>query len=263
MSEPEPQATPEQEAQVRRLLARARHDEPVPDHVAARLDQALAGLVAEARAGAPPPPPPTGAEVVDLAARRRRRVTGLLVAAAAVVAVGVGLGQVIDSGDDDSGDADASSAGSALDQENELGRGAADSPAERDDGAQNNEAVPPAPAATSSDAPSAPVEPSQGSIKPPVLAMDEDDFQDLARTFQGIGGVPSRPGQRVEADQLTADSAFVCPPAAYGEGELVAVRYDGSPAVLAYRPPAGQTQIVELLRCGSADVFRSLTLPTE
>ena len=41
-----PELTPEQESEVRRLLAEARHDEPVPADVAARLETTLADLVA-------------------------------------------------------------------------------------------------------------------------------------------------------------------------------------------------------------------------
>lgn len=83
---------------VRRLLADARHDAPVPADVAARLDATLAGLVAERSAPAPSTSP-AGAEVVDLAARRRRRRLGAFVAAAAAVVVaGVGVGQVLPTG---------------------------------------------------------------------------------------------------------------------------------------------------------------------
>ena len=45
---PLPELTPEQESEVRRLLAEARHDEPVPADVAARLDDVLADLTREA-----------------------------------------------------------------------------------------------------------------------------------------------------------------------------------------------------------------------
>lgn len=81
---------------VRRLLADARHDEPVPDDVAARLDDTLAALVAE-RASSPSPSAEAVApvaEVVDLAARRRRRVTQFVAAAAVVVVAGVGIDQM-------------------------------------------------------------------------------------------------------------------------------------------------------------------------
>ena len=88
---------------VSRLLAEARHTEPLPPEVAARLDRTLQGLAAERRTPADPVAP-----VIDLAARRRRRIAAGLVAAAAVVALGVSLPSL-----DLGGGSDADSAGSA------------------------------------------------------------------------------------------------------------------------------------------------------
>src|SRR6478735_677668 len=96
---PNDDLTPQDE-QVRRLLSDARHDEPMPDDVAARLDEVLAGL----RDDRPP---------VDVAARQRRRhVRSWVLAAAAVVVIGVGANQVDWSGMSMSGDdADGSASG--------------------------------------------------------------------------------------------------------------------------------------------------------
>ena len=93
-----PRLPPEQE-HVRRLLADARHDGPVPPEVVARLDETLASLVSE-RGGAPleqsgPGPDRATAPVVDLGARRRRTAGIGLLAAAAVVVAGVALGQAL------------------------------------------------------------------------------------------------------------------------------------------------------------------------
>lgn len=92
----DPDLTPEQETRVRRLLTEARHAEPIPEDVVARLDRVLAELAVVDGDD-------TG-RVVSLAARRRRRVGSLLVAAAAVVVVGIGLGQLMgpNSGSDSS-----------------------------------------------------------------------------------------------------------------------------------------------------------------
>jgi hypothetical protein len=96
------------EEQVRRLLADARHTEPLPDDVAARLDAVLGELAADAT-DTPDRIAPGRAPAADqlAAARRRRNVRTWLVAAAAVVAVGIGIGQL----DLGSGGADDSAAG--------------------------------------------------------------------------------------------------------------------------------------------------------
>jgi hypothetical protein len=46
-----------------------------------------------------------------------------------------------------------------------------------------------------------------------------------------------------------------------GAGDAVPIRYDGSPAVLVYRAPRGDTQVVDLYICGRDEVARSITLP--
>jgi hypothetical protein len=72
---------------VRRALADARHNDPMPADVSARLDRVLDGLNAE-RADAAP--------VVSLEARRRRRYAArTLVAAAAVVVGGFGIDAMV------------------------------------------------------------------------------------------------------------------------------------------------------------------------
>jgi hypothetical protein len=54
---------------------------------------------------------------------------------------------------------------------------------------------------------------------------------------------------------------FSCKRAPFGRGRLVAVRYQGTSAVLAVRPPTGDSVVVELLQCGTATVLRSATVP--
>lgn len=74
--------TPEQEEQVRRLLASVPPEDGLPPEVAARLDAAVADLVAE-RGPAP---------VDELEQRRRRRWPRVLVAAASVSLLAYGVG---------------------------------------------------------------------------------------------------------------------------------------------------------------------------
>jgi len=97
--------TPDQTVAVRRLLAEARHDEPMPADLAARLDGVLADLVTERDGAEEPAPLP--ANVVPL---RRRRWPQVLVAAAAVTVLGYATTTVLDNG---SGDADRSTGGDA------------------------------------------------------------------------------------------------------------------------------------------------------
>ena len=105
-----PRPTPEQEA-VRRLLAESRHDGPTPPEVVARLDEALASLVAERGTDPLVSDEPAPARVTDLGARRRRLAGVGLLAAAAVVVAGVALGQALPrSGDDTAGGGDAATA---------------------------------------------------------------------------------------------------------------------------------------------------------
>ncbi len=82
-----PGLSPADDARIRRLLAEARHTEPMPGDVVARLDRVLAGLAEERKERLAP--------VVELASRRRRTAASLLVAAAAVVVVGVGISRVL------------------------------------------------------------------------------------------------------------------------------------------------------------------------
>ncbi|GEP35210.1 hypothetical protein NSZ01_29780 [Nocardioides szechwanensis] len=231
--------SPEQE-RVRRLLAQARVEDPMPDDVAERLDRVLARLADEE--GESP------ATVVDLAHRRRRKAATLLVAAAAVVALGVGVGNLVpgtvSSGDDAGSAAEAPEAEAAGDADSSLRNGV-------DGVAPGNQFSGPA-----SDRPQ--------RVRPNFFADDVARLraQQLVSITDSNGNVESQadpPPQ--EAPLGTASGVFVCDAAPYGAGQLVAVRYAGVPAVLAYRPPAGDTQVVDLLECGTAAILRSVTLP--
>ena len=227
--------TPEQEARVARLLADARADGEIPGEVAARLDQVLAGMANEQIAG----PDQQAAPVIDLAARRRRRAATLLVAAAAVVVAGLGIGRMIgpNSGDDDTA---ADSGGTSLEREDAADGVAPAGPGDAPMGQKDLEAL---------------GEPAK---------LSTDSFAADVRRLQDRPGVRSYASSDalMDGSDLAAQRMdFSCGPAAYGAGKLLAVRYNGLPAVLAYRPAAGDTQTVELLQCGSAEVVRSTTIP--
>jgi hypothetical protein len=220
--------TPQQE-EVRRLLAGARHTGPTPPEVVARLDGVLADLGGDSQRAAP---------VVDLA-RRRRRAASLLIAAAAVVAIGVGVGQVITS----ETQGEASSAGDA-------GAGS---------GAAQSESQPRSqPKASSGEAP---VESSQDAPldEAPLFAVRRerlaDDLTDARRVRGGGFGVSSK------ASSADRAAGVLCSADAWGQGRFVPVRYGDQPAVVVFRRPVNETQVADLFLCGSRQPVRSVTLP--
>jgi hypothetical protein len=256
MTDPEPSPHDEQ---VRRLLADARHDAPLPPDVAARLDDVLADLTAERDAapvappplGPPPPPhlppsvPPSGpssAPVVDLGARRRRRQgAALLLAAAAVVAIGVGVGSMVD--DQSGGTADSASSGESQER---LDSDSADR-AQPDDGGG---------AAAPSELPAVPPESGALMRMRPVL-VSSDTFAADAERYRAL--TQDRPTE--SGGQSESDGDFACASVDLGAGVKIPALYDGMEAVLVYRPPTDDAQVVDLLQCGTADVLRTTTLP--
>ena len=239
---------PDDDGRVRELLADARHTEPIPDDVAARLDAALADLRHEPQGGPSPAVP-------DLAAaRRRRNVRNLLAAAAAVVVVGVGIGQLDLSGtaDSDSAADGGSSMSGAGDSAGDTAGGGADDSTDRQltDGLR----------ATG-----------------PVVGLDADHFGRQVRRLSGttaaydadrnLSSYASTPeslsdsSSGAEKDQPQPNAARLsCDPTDWGPGRRVKARYDGKPGVLIYRPRQGDTQVVELFLCGHDDPTRSITL---
>ncbi len=237
---PLPELTPEQESEVRRRLADARHDEPIPTAVADRLDSVLAGLTRDE------PGSPGVAPVIDLAARRRRRnAAALLAGAAAVIVAGFVGGQVIDVGSD--GDsADQASTGAAADREvpekGELGS----------DAAGSGQALNPSP-----DAPAPPTDAGADTVlqlRSSHLAKDvRDQLSDYSATSDS-------------GESAGGFAAVGCPPPPaadkFGLGDLFPALYDDTPAVLALRPPANGQRQADVLDCTTASVLASVTVPS-
>jgi len=285
-NQPDPPITPAQEAAVRRALAKAGGPEPMPDEIADRLDAVIAELAAErgdgtASAapptgptgpppagpppGAPPtaPPPADAAGVVlpmDAAARRRRvRARIVLGAAAASVAVAISAGLLSERGNDDV-KADSVRSDSPARTNDEDG----------DSAGSENKAAEPAPSAAPSEAESSPSS-GPGDEKFDLLRVETDEplrtvHRDRLRedliALQRIT-LPHPATADYSVATLTAPAGFRCEPAAYGDGYLVGVMYDGEPAVVAFREPAGSTQEADVLTCGTADVLHSTTIPAE
>lgn len=251
--------SPEQEADVRRLLAQARHDEPVPDDVAARLDDVLAGLVAdegvddlevfESDSGSNPAP------VTDLAAaRHRRRKAGrLLLAAAAVVVAGVAVGQNLDGVQ--SGDAESADAGGdapAAEPRDTVERQPTEADGEAGGTSGDDE---PTSASASS---------LLDGLQAPIPLTSENFAADVERELAGIPAV-RREATALNLNGVTAytetNTDFVCAVGAYGEGATLPAYYDSEEAVLVLRRPRSGLQRVDLLTCGTAVELNSAELP--
>ena len=226
---------PAEDERIRRLLADARHTEPMPSAVVARLDRVLSGLSDDRTERADRA---DRAEVVDLMARRRRTVGQLLVAAAAVVAVGFGITQVLPGlGGSSGGDAQETTAGGA----------AADS-AEGGDGDGSRFVSP-------ESAPEAPSDGTTSGAAKSTFRIRSDEFG---------------PDVRRARNQLEGGSAALVEYPAEGclavsvepGSEVVATTYDAAPAALVLRPPSGDVQVVDLYLCGDLEPRRSITLTT-
>ena len=235
----ESQLPPADDERIRRLLAEARHTEPMPEAVATRLDGVLASLSADrAQRREDLAHEDHRAPVVDLAARRRRRTAAnLLVAAAAVLVVGFGITQVLPDGMSGSdGDPAATSA-----EDNAAG-GSADS---ADSGDVNSRIDEP------EAGPEAPSE-YDGAAGKTFQIRSERFGTDVRQARQQL--LLDRKAALVEypaPDCLTTD---------VGAGDVVAATYDGAPAAIVLRTPSGDVQVVDLFLCGDSTPRRSITL---
>ena len=254
--------SPAEEARLRRLLARARHDETLPDDVATRLDDVLARLEAGDLDDEPL------AAVHELAARRRRRVTSVLVAAAAVVVLGVGLGQVVDglgsAGSDDLTAADNASTAESADRsqgrsdEDQAG-GLVLGELEADEGGT-----------MAYDSQATRILGDLVVVNGRLSDVSRDDFtRDAERVQRRVGSAPLAASAPQDGTAFSLERAAPrvrrawegCAPVEWGEGVAVAVVYERDPAVLVLRPPDGESQVVDLLQCGTGETLRSVTLP--
>lgn len=253
--------TSEQEAAVRRLLAEARHDAPVPGDVAARLDEVLDRLVAQVRTdGLEGHESTAPGSVTDLAGmRRRRRNAGrLLLAAAAVVVGGVAVGQSV-------GDAGLDSAGGDADQGGAVAEAPRDTTTtgrdQQEAGAADGSEVAPEAASGSG----VPLESYLLERFDAPFELTSDNFADDVRRELARTAADRRQAANAGYDGLTAFTAahsdFVCEPGAYGEGAALPAYYDAEEAVLVLRRPRAGVQRVDLLTCGTAVRLNSVDLP--
>jgi hypothetical protein len=252
--------TAEQEAAVRRLLAQARHDAPVPADVAARLDEVLGGLVADEGVDDLEVFESEGAgSVVELAGvRRRRRNAGrLLLAAAAVIVGGVAVGQSLDTAglDVSGGDADE-------------GSSVADAPRDGDSAGRAEEEAAGGDDAVAPESAPDPVASGEtyllDQLDAPLELTSENFAADVQREL-GRTADERRRAANASLDGVAAFTAanreFVCAAGAYGQGATLPAYYDAEEAVLVLRRPRAGIQRVDLLTCGTAFQLNSVDLP--
>jgi hypothetical protein len=255
--------SPEQEARLRRLLARSRHDERVPDDVAEHLD----GVLARLEAGDP-----------ELTGPRARKAE-VYALAAAVAVVGVGLGQVVgSSAGEDSLMAESDTAASADSAES----------ADRSEGRASGEDLDATGGGESDDE-------LDGALDEELAAGTEmlsdgavSEFaalEDLVVLRGRLADVReerfTRAATRIQRLVIGSDAKVAppdttslrraaprvqrawqgCAPADWGPGTPVAVLYERSPAVLVFRPATGDAQVADLVQCGTGEILRSVTLP--
>lgn len=220
--------------QVSRLLAAAAgpsSDEPrMPDDVAQRLDDVLAGLVSE-RASRPGD---EVAGVTELGPRRRKRWPQLLVAAAAVSVLGIGLGNVMGGGGHNE-QAD-SSAGRAVQSEERPEAEDEAAPAPTSEGSIDRSGEP-----ADADKPVA------GSLdtrrlqrlRSGSLAVDVQQIEDFDLAVP-VGGT-----------RRELAKACAVPETRAGD-EWLRVRLDGEEAVLVLREPVEGRRTADVFTCGDA-----------
>lgn len=260
MTADERDLTPEEEAELSRMLAEAGGPVPTPPEVVARLDDVLAGLVAERAAGAgvevgDGPDESPGTPVSLEAERRRRRWPRTLLAAAAVVAGGYGVGAAL-TGTTMSGDAESAAGGSASSASDAGGTeaGGPDPEAAGDGQALEREretadaqrAEAPANATVLRDAPP--------RLRPDHLA------EDVARVLDESGQVPA-PTASPAPNRPLVGAAAACSPAGLGPGETwYLVRYDGRRAALVTTSPDPDVVRASILGC-DGERLDSVTVP--
>jgi hypothetical protein len=213
--------------EIRRLLADARHTEPVPGDVAARLDRVLADLAASRSQT----PSSEAAPVVSLSAHRRRRAAGLLVAAAAIVVGGVAVAQQLPHGTSSS----ETTSGTAADRAPTTNGG--------DSGLPSNSPA---------------TQPQLGS-KGALVRQGRIVVRPQHFSADALAGRRLVATKAPFAEHQDESSLCIAAPA---HSLLLRAVYQHAPAVLVYHRAAGSTQVVDLFVCGSARPLKSVTLPT-
>jgi hypothetical protein len=215
--------------EVRRLLADARHTEPMPGDVTARMNRVIARLGDETPAAASEP---SAGDVIPIAPHRRRRAATLLVAAAAIVVGGVAAGQLVHPSSSSDGAANAPASA----QDFSSGDTANGGKVSGDQSFDN-----PGPHKTE-------VRHGRVLVRSKYFAYDALQGRRLLTTHQ----------KEMAPDRVTVLQGCG---RLDGRARVVPAEYQNAPAALLYRRPEGGSQIVNLYVCGSSRPIRTTTLP--
>ncbi|WP_067431273.1 hypothetical protein [Nocardioides jensenii] len=264
----EPELTPAQNEAVRRLLSDARHDQPLPDDVAARMDDVLAGLARE-RAGGSPAETADGSRaddtggaragvaagpvVVPLAERReqaqRRRWPAVLLSAAAVAAIAFGVTQMLPGSTDNDG-------AQAPDVQSNSAEGHANGDSAPDMSASEG----PPRATPSEDAGRSPL-----ASGPMPRAMDLKEAEAELRVE--LGNVELRAGKAYKSEVTDNSSSLRIrncgPTPPVPDSWLQPATYRGRDALVVFHSPTSSGRTVDLYTCGTGGgrFVDSVTLP--
>ena len=224
---------PEQQ-RVRRLLAATGDPTPMPEEVAHRLDDVLAGLVATP--GGSASGGHAGSSVPDLAERRARRWPRVLVAAAAVSVVGLGVSNLLEdtSISGSGGEASSGDAGGADVEAQGLRRSPGTTP-EASRSPADSQAEEKAPARDRGDR--ADTLPARSVLRSESLTADTQRVADFP--------VAATAGREKTLGRCAA------PPAEPGD-RLVDVRLDGEAATLVLRAAENGFRLAEVYACDNA-----------
>jgi hypothetical protein len=220
---------------VRRLLAQARHDEPMPADVAARMEALLTGL-------ARTEPLSRDADVVPFGSRhRRRKAAQLLVAAAAVVVGGVGVSHLHLSSANNS----EATAASSNDQLGDTGNAAA--------GGRSLHSSTPGAAKSTQMLPVPQLNAHSVKVRNGRIVVRPGHF---SADVQAAQPVLAPNTDRAAARDFGAAGCVAAP----AHSTVVPASYEHAPAALVYRRPEGSTRVVDLFLCGRPTPVRSVTL---
>lgn len=251
--------------EIRRLLAEARTDEPVPDDVAARLDATLAGLREERLA-----------PVVPL----RHRLGRVLVAAAAVVAIGaggIGIAQL----DRDAGSADRTSSADKAAGGAETGDDSVTGAAPEVAGSKALDLLGKAAPRLSSahfaaDAArtmrALAVHDTKGTVDGSAATPSAGTATQTPDQDSPTSGPPSAAQLRAPAvtgtpaplerhEAALTQSLATCPGPVAPQAVTVPATLDGALVALVFRPPTAVGQVVEAWSCDGGSLLASASIP--